>query len=246
MTEAHRMLDEFLANTEPDTIDIPYRAFENESFVDQHSLKGAIQLAVLEGKITSSILRDGGGYRLTRVKGPKAHAGLPVHGYQPQSDDKVALVNGFKQDEERLLRQLDGLEIPTDKVREHDGWPLVEMPDPRWISIARSHFEQGYMALNRSVFKPQRVKLPEDDLEYKMTAYGRRPDGSIGEMTPEEYKAATDNPPGRQTSPEVAAIAHKYLNLDPASVQDASAEMLEQFCEEVRQLAASALGQVNE
>jgi hypothetical protein len=35
--------------------------------------------------------------------------------------------------------------------------------DRRWLSIAKTHFEQGFMALNRSIFKPQRIKLLEDE-----------------------------------------------------------------------------------
>jgi len=35
--------------------------------------------------------------------------------------------------------------------------------DPRWLAIARTHFQEGFMALNRAVFQPTRIKLPEDD-----------------------------------------------------------------------------------
>lgn len=34
--------------------------------------------------------------------------------------------------------------------------------DPRWLAVAKTHFEQGFMALNRAVFQPQRISLPED------------------------------------------------------------------------------------
>lgn len=88
-------------------------------------------------------------------------SGLPVAGYRPQSDAAIALVNDFKADEERLLRKLYALEIPS-YVRD-DGVLMVTRPDGRWLAIAQSHFEQGFMALNRSVFKPARVKLPEDE-----------------------------------------------------------------------------------
>ena len=94
---------------------------------------------------------------------PPEHKGLPVHGYQPQSDAKVALVNGFKQDEERLLRRLDEIGGQTIHLQNDDG--TRRSVDPRWLAIARTGFEQGFMALNRSVFQPQRVKLPEDDVE---------------------------------------------------------------------------------
>ena len=82
------------------------------------------------------------------------HKGLPVHGYQPQSDAKVALVNEFKQDEERLLRKLDGVYDTTEA-----GMPTY---DRRWVAVARTHFQEGFMALNRAVFQPQRISLPED------------------------------------------------------------------------------------
>jgi hypothetical protein len=78
------------------------------------------------------------------------HKGLPVSGYRPQSDDKVALVNEFKADEERILRKIDAVVA----AGVHDG---------RWASIARTHIQEGFMALNRAVFQPSRVALPEDD-----------------------------------------------------------------------------------
>jgi len=98
------------------------------------------------------------------------HNGLPVKGYQPQSDEKVALVNRFKEMEERLLRELDSLGNPkTTSVMAptKDGdvvtWRPVGDVDQRWLAIARTHFQEGFMALNRSVFQPGRVKLPEDE-----------------------------------------------------------------------------------
>lgn len=77
------------------------------------------------------------------------HAGLPVSGYKPQSAEKVALVNRFKEAEERLLRMIEDARCP-------DGMA------PRWKALAVTHFEQGFMALNRAVFQPGRVALPED------------------------------------------------------------------------------------
>jgi hypothetical protein len=76
------------------------------------------------------------------------HAGLSVAGYRPQTSEAVGLVNANKVGEEHLLRQLDVLK--TKDV------------DQRWLSIARTHIEEGFMALNRAIFKPERVKLPED------------------------------------------------------------------------------------
>lgn len=80
---------------------------------------------------------------------PNEHAGLPVAGYRPQSSAAVDLVNEFKVAEERLLRSLDALA---------KGGEV----DPRWLATGRTDIEKGFMAVNRSVFKPSRVALPED------------------------------------------------------------------------------------
>lgn len=76
----------------------------------------------------------------------QTHAGLPVSGYRPQSADAIATVNTFKQAEEAVLRMLDELQ----------GSVGI---DQRWLAIGRTHIEQGFMAANRSVFRPGRVKL---------------------------------------------------------------------------------------
>lgn len=80
----------------------------------------------------------------------KQHEGLPVAGYKPQESANVALVNRNKAAEETVLRILDELESK-------------EGVDRRWLAIGRTAIEQGFMAVNRAVFKPGRVKLPDDD-----------------------------------------------------------------------------------
>jgi hypothetical protein len=80
------------------------------------------------------------------------HAGLPVAGYKPQTSDSVALVNVNKQLEEMVLRRLDEL-------------ALNDAIDKRWLAIGRTAIENGFMAVNRSVFKPGRVALPGDASE---------------------------------------------------------------------------------
>lgn len=78
------------------------------------------------------------------------HQPLPVAGYTAQSGRNVQLVNENKEAEERILRMLD---------------PLASLPDidQRWLAIGRTHIEQGFMAINRAIFKPSRVRLPEDN-----------------------------------------------------------------------------------
>jgi len=86
----------------------------------------------------------------------KMHEGLPVHGYQPQSDDKVQMVNRMKQMEEMILRVLDSMRLDPHM-------------DQRWLQIGRTGLEQAFMAINRSVFQPQRVTLHEDEYRGDMS-----------------------------------------------------------------------------
>lgn len=75
-----------------------------------------------------------------------AHKPLPVAGYVAQSADNVAIVNMHKRFEEELLQMMDRYSRNAEV-------------DLRWLAIARTQIEQGFMALNRSIFKPERVKL---------------------------------------------------------------------------------------
>ena len=82
------------------------------------------------------------------------HPGLPVAGYRPQSDAAIALVNHFKEVEERLLRDIDAM---------CDGTEPPHRFDQRWLAVARTQLQQGFMALNRAVFQPGRIALPGDE-----------------------------------------------------------------------------------
>lgn len=75
---------------------------------------------------------------------------LPVAGYVSQGSEAVDLVNRNKIAEERVLRILDELASRPDI-------------DKRWLAMGRSHLEQGFMAINRAVFQPKRVPLPDDE-----------------------------------------------------------------------------------
>jgi hypothetical protein len=86
--------------------------------------------------------------------------GLPVKGYKPQSERAIATVNANKAMEELLLRLCDV--IAMDALHDEDF--VVDM---RWHSIAVSHFQQGFMALNRSVFNPERITNGSIDALYE-------------------------------------------------------------------------------
>ena len=74
----------------------------------------------------------------------------PVPGYQAQSSDALGLVTHNKEHEERLLRTMDAMRND----------PNI---DQRWLAIARTGFEQAFMSLNRAIFRPKRIALPEDE-----------------------------------------------------------------------------------
>ena len=78
------------------------------------------------------------------------HDGLPVAGYRPQTTTAIEQVNGHKLIEERLLRIIDTLRA-------------TGVGDPRWLAIAQTDLEKGFMALNRAVFQPGRIDIPGEE-----------------------------------------------------------------------------------
>ena len=71
---------------------------------------------------------------------------LPVQGYKAQSQESVDRVNENKKIEEAILRILDDL-------------ATLDYVDKRWLAIGRTNLEQAFMAINRSIFKPNRINL---------------------------------------------------------------------------------------
>jgi len=67
-----------------------------------------------------------------------------VLGYKEQDECSVELVNGNKKLEELVLKLLDS-------YRDNENI------DQRWLAIGRTNIEQGFMAVNRSIFKPERL-----------------------------------------------------------------------------------------
>lgn len=82
------------------------------------------------------------------------HKGLPVSGYKTQSQAHVDAVNEFKRLEEQALRAVERLREST-----------VIAEDGRWLAIGVTDLEKGFMAINRSIFRPGRVALPGDHNE---------------------------------------------------------------------------------
>jgi len=65
------------------------------------------------------------------------------------SPEMMAALMEVKFNEERALRYIEALSERFEA-------------DPRWLSIARTHLQEGVHALTRAVLKPSRVRLPED------------------------------------------------------------------------------------
>lgn len=83
------------------------------------------------------------------------HQPMPVAGYTTQSQSNVDLANEGKELEERYLRWLD-------KIGGHASPAGTPVCDKRCIALARTHIQEGAMWAIRSIFQPQRIKLPED------------------------------------------------------------------------------------
>lgn len=71
-----------------------------------------------------------------------------VAGYRAQPQWAIDAVNDFKVLEERFLRLIEAMET----------LPI----DGRWMAIGRTQVQLGFMAVNRAIFQPGRVALPED------------------------------------------------------------------------------------
>ena len=87
------------------------------------------------------------------------HQPMPVQGYTEQSGENIAMVNHNKELEEVILRRLDDL---SSNAR----------IDKRWLALARTHIEEGFMAMNRAIFKPKRIDLPIHDTDEEDTDEG--------------------------------------------------------------------------
>lgn len=77
------------------------------------------------------------------------HQPIPVSGYTAQSQSAVDLANEGKALEERYLRWLDKLDQHPDT-------------DKRCVALGRTNVQTGAMWAVRSIFKPTRIALPED------------------------------------------------------------------------------------
>ena len=67
-----------------------------------------------------------------------------IKGYRELTEEEIAVMNEIKQKGIELGELIKKLGLSTDTV----------VADQRWLSIAKTHLQQGLMALTRSVAKP--------------------------------------------------------------------------------------------
>lgn len=80
--------------------------------------------------------------------GENPHSGN-ISGYRRMTDEEVELINEIKQAE----RETAAIFVRVADIA-RSRWPREGISD-RWASIAKTHMEQGFMALVRSVAQPQ-------------------------------------------------------------------------------------------
>lgn len=68
-----------------------------------------------------------------------------ISGYRDLSKSERSAIEDFRESERVLLKMVDELYTSTDPIC-----------DGRWLSIATTHFEQGFMAIVRAIAKPER------------------------------------------------------------------------------------------
>jgi hypothetical protein len=76
-----------------------------------------------------------------------------IKGYRQLSDEEVALVNKIKDEGIKLETLIDEVKARQAVITETFGTPDAEVY--RWSAIAKTHFQQGLMALTRAVTKPE-------------------------------------------------------------------------------------------
>jgi hypothetical protein len=85
------------------------------------------------------------------------HKPMPVHGYTSQSQERIDIVNEGKALEERVLRYIEKV-----NAFNTDASGATSSEGARASALGRSYIQTGWMWVFRSIFQPQRAKLPED------------------------------------------------------------------------------------
>lgn len=76
----------------------------------------------------------------------------PITGYRQLSPETIHSINAVK----ALANDIGGvLQRMADQNHGDPTTPSKMLTDPRWLSIATTHFQQGFMALTRAIAQPE-------------------------------------------------------------------------------------------
>jgi len=78
-----------------------------------------------------------------------------IKGYRDLTQEEVDLMNEIKEIGENVGKLCDKLKKSMKFEEESHGTSDAPMYDQRWINIGKTHLQQGFMALVRSVSKPE-------------------------------------------------------------------------------------------
>lgn len=75
-----------------------------------------------------------------------------IKGYRDLSQEEIELMNEIKQKADECGKLVNALRF----YQENNGTePTPFQVDQRWVSIGQTHLQEGFMALVRSVAKPE-------------------------------------------------------------------------------------------
>lgn len=93
--------------------------------------------------------------------GPVMHQPPPVSGYRALSDAEIGLMNEAKALAvqvgafiEKVGKTNVAYRVPFGEAPPPPSYPGVPEHDPRWLAIAQTQLQQGFMALTRSIARP--------------------------------------------------------------------------------------------
>jgi len=81
--------------------------------------------------------------------------------YRALTDEDKQAMNDMKVLEEEVLQAIDNLraKLVAYNPNDVDDAHRVKEAEPlRWLSIGKTHIQEGFMALNRAIAQPTRVK----------------------------------------------------------------------------------------
>lgn len=77
-----------------------------------------------------------------------------IKGYRDLSQEEIDLMNEIKQKGNELGELVDKIQAMQDITIAIDS-VSIPLNDQRWVAIAKTHLQQGIMALTRAVAKPE-------------------------------------------------------------------------------------------